>query len=317
MNKAMTIRTHLIQACILCDTPGNIQHDNLSDRLFGSPGTWSIRRCPACLLGWADPQPLVEDIGKLYEAYFTHEVSAAVPDAQISSPKKRLIKRLLSMVFPWRRKALRADGRYLAHLKPGRLLDVGCGNGSFLAGMFELGWEGTGVDFDEKGVATARSHNGLSIHHGSVEEMHFPPNSYDAITLSNVIEHVPNPLATFKELTRILAPGGRLVIITPNINSIGHSIFGRCWRGLEPPRHLFLFNRETLRGIAEAAGLKSEACFTVPGSGSNILGTSKVLWDRKPRARALPSLKLVYRVEAFNAMLDSDNGEFVVLLATK
>lgn len=317
MLKPADIRTRTVAKCIYCGSSGAVQHDNLTDRVFGSPGTWSIRRCQRCFLGWADPQPIVEDIGKLYETYFTHEAEAAVPNAQISSRNKRIIKRLAALALPWRRRALLADGRYLAHRRPGRLLDVGCGTGNFLAGMAERGWDATGVEFDDGGVDTARTHKNIKVYPGSVEEQSFPADGFDAITLSNVIEHVPDPAVTFAELKRILAPGGRLVMITPNINSLGHDVFGRCWHGLEPPRHLFLFNRETLRGFAERVGLKVEACFTVPGNGSRILETSKGLCDRKPRKRQPPSLRSLYRWETLATLLNSEKGEFVVLLATK
>jgi 2-polyprenyl-3-methyl-5-hydroxy-6-metoxy-1,4-benzoquinol methylase len=316
MVKEASLRTRSVTTCAYCGTLGQFQHDNLKDRVFGAPGTWSIRRCHRCYLAWADPQPILEDIGKLYTTYFTHEEAVARPDAQISSPKKRAIKRLASYLLPWRKKALLADGRYLAHLNPGRLLDVGCGTGNFLAGMAALGWEATGVEFDDGALRTARQHKGIMVYPGSVEEQGFSDNSFDAITLSNVIEHVPDPAATLAELKRILAPGGRLVLITPNINSLGHRIFGRCWRGLEPPRHLFLFNPLTLEGFAKRAGFRTEACFTVPGRGSNILETSKDLWDRKARPRQPHSLKSLYLLETMKTILGAGDGEFVVLLAT-
>lgn len=311
MLQSVGIRTRSVIKCAYCNTDGQVQHQNLTDRLFGAPGTWSVRRCPKCQLGWADPQPIIEDIGKLYANYFTHETGAA--DAQISSPGKRAIKRLAAFGMPWRSKALLSDCRYLARRKPGRLLDVGCGGGAFLAGMAKRGWNCTGVEFDEDAVTAARKH-GLTVHHGSLEEQRFSANSFDGITLSNVIEHLPDPAGTFAELRRILAPGGRLVLITPNINSLGHSAFGRCWRGLEPPRHLFLFNRKTLGAFAERAGLKIDGCFTVPGNSSGILEASLDMWKRKPRDY-IPSIRSLKAWELIKTLVGSSEGEFVVLLA--
>lgn len=310
------MRTKEITKCVYCDTSGKVEHDNLKDHLFGSPGSWAIRRCHNCLLAWADPQPVTEDIGALYNNYYTHDTQAAAPDAQISSLKKRALKHWVSFFLPWRRHALLSDGRYLAYRKAGRLLDVGCGNGNFLAGMANRGWTPVGVEFDENAVSAARLHGLTQVHHGSLEAQKFPDGSFDAITLSNVIEHLPDPASIFAELKRILSPGGRLVIITPNINSDGHAIFDRCWRGLEPPRHLFLFNCETLTGFAQRVGLTVEACFTVPGRGSGILESSRELWNRKPRHKRIPRTESVYAREMIKTMLGGNNGEFAVLLAT-
>jgi 2-polyprenyl-3-methyl-5-hydroxy-6-metoxy-1,4-benzoquinol methylase len=314
------ISTHPLNQCVVCGGPGIPLHNLLIDRLYGAPGTWSVRQCSnrACGLGWLDPQPATADIGKLYSSYYTHENvgELASADAQRSSRKKRMAKGIIAALLPWRRQALNSDMRYLAARAPGRLLDVGCGNGSFIAGMAQLGWEVTGVEFDEKAVEAARE-RGVRVLSGSLAEQRFPDDSFDAITLSNVIEHLPDPIGTFRELKRILAPGGRLVMVTPNIDSAGHRIFRRCWRGLEPPRHLFLFNRAVFRELARQSGLKNEACFTVPGSASQILESSLELWSRKVRGRPAPSIKVLKRRELMSTLLNGDDGEFVVLLATK
>jgi 2-polyprenyl-3-methyl-5-hydroxy-6-metoxy-1,4-benzoquinol methylase len=79
---------------------------------------------------------------------------------------------------------------------------------------------------------------------------------FDAVIMNHVVEHVHDPVRLLKECNRLLRPGGTFVAVTPNAESYGHKAFGSEWRGLEPPRHLFLFSRRTLREVANRAGFK-------------------------------------------------------------
>jgi 2-polyprenyl-3-methyl-5-hydroxy-6-metoxy-1,4-benzoquinol methylase len=136
----------------------------------------------------------------------------------------------------------------------GELLDVGCGNGQFIARMQSLGWAVAGVDPDPAAVSYARS-RGLEIFSGMISDVPCIPR-YDVITLSHVVEHVVDPVELLRECRKRLRPGtGRLLITTPNIDSLGHWWFGDYWRGLEVPRHLTLFSPAALRECVKRAGL--------------------------------------------------------------
>lgn len=152
--------------------------------------------------------------------------------------------------------------RWLEAHERGRLLDVGCGNGSFLDQMRQLGWDVTGVEPDGAAVTVAREKLGLQVFEGSLEEAGLPAGHYDAITMNHVIEHLPDPIVTLKECHRVLKPGGELVVATPNIKGMGSQFFGEHWRGLEVPRHLHLFCPQSLRMAAERAGLEVRALLT-------------------------------------------------------
>jgi SAM-dependent methyltransferase len=148
-----------------------------------------------------------------------------------------------------------------------RLLDVGCGSGQFLVLMRDLGWEVAGIDPDPVAVRIARESFGLDATLGTLEQTRFSDGSFDVITMNHVIEHVLDPIGAFKECHRLLKHDGRLVVATPNVQSLGRSVFGRAWRGLEPPRHAFLFSRQTLATCAQRAGLQvSRAITTARGS---------------------------------------------------
>ena len=207
--------------------------------------------------------PLKEDIGNAYANYYTHAARNCSNRAGLLRAVFRWMKRgywatkynyqvgpgsfpikILGMflyLFPLRRRAVDEEVRMLNAVAQGRLLDVGCGSGEWLTLMKNHGWRVEGVDFDENAVRVARE-RGLEVHCGSLEEQRFPNDTFNAVTLNHVIEHVPDPVRTLTECARILKPGGRLILFTPNVSSLSHRIFRQDWRGLEPPRHLHLFS---------------------------------------------------------------------------
>ncbi len=89
---------------------------------------------------------------------------------------------------------------------------------------------------------------------GGIEVLAERRDEFDVITISHVIEHAHDPLSILKASYRLLKPGGCLWIETPNIQSYSHARFGRFWRGLEPPRHLTIFNDDSLRTSLSRAG---------------------------------------------------------------
>jgi ubiquinone/menaquinone biosynthesis C-methylase UbiE len=145
--------------------------------------------------------------------------------------------------------------------REGKLLEVGCGSGDMLKLMQELGWHVEGVDFDHKAVENAQR-KGLHVSHGALEAQAYPDNHFDAITMSHVIEHVPDPVLLLSECYRILSPGGRVVIVTPNSDSWGHAKFASSWRGLEPPRHLHVFNPQSFTILSQKVGFRILKVFT-------------------------------------------------------
>ncbi len=266
------IRVQEARSCLLCGSEGTLLYQDLRDRLFGVPGTWALARCPKCHLVWLDPRPVPEDIGRFYIGYASHipPNGASGPFARFWKTVKRSVMAttlgyktdgtnqglgwLLSWVGLFREVGGGA-GMWLEASQRGRLLDVGCGGGEFLAQMAELGWEVVGVEPDEGAVKVARQNFGLEVNLGTLETASVPRNSFDAVTLQHVIEHVPDPVGLLKACRQALKPGGRLVVVTPNIESLGHRWFRRAWLHLDPPRHLLLFSPRTLRESARRAGL--------------------------------------------------------------
>jgi SAM-dependent methyltransferase len=165
-------------------------------------------------------------------------------------------------------------------IEGGTLLDVGCGSGGALSTMRNKGWKVTGIDFDGDAIAVAKK-KGLDARQGDIFSQAFPDETFDAILMSHVIEHVPNPIDVFRECRRILKKNGIIVALTPNAGSLGHNRYARNWRGLETPHHLQLFNPHSLRILAQKSGFKKSTSFSSAQGTQYIIDQSKLLTHRK------------------------------------
>jgi len=212
------------------------------DRLLGHPGTFSICSCARCGQIYLNPRP--RDIMRYYEGgYLPHQSPAPSPLARI----RRLLPRRLARRA---RKLSRLAGG------PGRVLDIGCVGGDFLGEMAQAGWQIAGVEPSAAAAASAAARFPGSIIHGTLEEASYPDGSFDLITLWDVVEHLPDPLASLREIRRVLRPGGLLVIQTSRWGCIESRFFGPAWVGLECPRHLSIFSWATLSRALRATGFQ-------------------------------------------------------------
>jgi 2-polyprenyl-3-methyl-5-hydroxy-6-metoxy-1,4-benzoquinol methylase len=165
-----------------------------------------------------------------------------------------------AMILPGLRQRIDQGFRNLPRPHPNaRLLDVGFGSGAFLESAKNAGWNVAGVDPDPVSVDSAIK-RGLNVRAGGVEAFADMPESFDVVTMSHVIEHVHAPWKTLKSIYHLLKPGGFLWLSTPNIQSFGHEYYGKNWRGLEPPRHLILFNWQAISELLRNTGFKSIQC---------------------------------------------------------
>lgn len=282
------------RCCFLCGGEGTLLYSSMQDRLFGASGIWTLMQCPRCQLVWLNPQPVPDDIGKLYSNYFTHQtpnnnwnrngglrrvVKASILQSRYGykvDGANMMVGSALSRIGPLKA-IVGSSVRWLEAREGGRILDVGCGNGRFLDRMRQLGWEVTGVEPDGAAVTVAREKLGLQVFEGSLEEAGLPGSHFDAITMNHVIEHVPDPISTLRECHRVLKPGGKLVVATPNIKSMGFQAFSEYWRGLEVPRHLHLFCLHSLRIAVERAGLEIRERWTSATSAPWMYAASSLL----------------------------------------
>jgi SAM-dependent methyltransferase len=185
-------------------------------------------------------------------------------------------------------------------MTPPRLLDVGCAFGYTLAVARERGWEVTGVE--AAAAVRERTARELGVRvEPDLLAAHFPAGSFDAVTLWDVIEHLPDPRAALLEVARLLAPGGVCSVVTPDGGSMAARLLGARWEERQKmPEHIFFFDRPSLSALLRSCGFAPLEWGTV-GKRMSLDETLTRLTPAAPRvlglvqraARALGARRLV------------------------
>lgn len=314
--------------CALCGSAGNVVQTGISDPDGNLDGTWGFQRCanPECGVCWLDPAPPPDELWKAYATYHTHTRKSGNRAARAAlSLVHRLIR--LGLLPLWICNGLKREADYLrfmtlANEPTGTLLDVGCGGGRLLNRMKKHGWRVEGTDFDAQATQKVTARYGIKTHVGDLARCGLPANSFDAITMSQAIEHLYDPAATLRECLRILKPGGLLVMTTPNVDSLGANGFGAFWRGWEAPRHLHLFSVGSLRRLTQRAGFEVIEARTYSAGAAVVYRVSRTL-QRAKNLSWLDQLGLLlwgYRKESqeYRAQaLQPNTGQNILLRARK
>jgi len=328
--------------CPLCGSSSrNLLYEGLSDRFFFvAPGEWSLWQCTRCRTAWLDPRPTEAAIGIAYGRYYTHE-EVELPQPRDAFERFRAAlgngfrnhrygTRLspasplgapLAALLPPLRWPVDVAYRYLPRRLPGkimRVLDIGCANGVWLELARGAGWQVAGVEPDPVSRSRARD-RGIEVRE-SVADWLSKGESFDYVTISHVIEHVHDPLMLLRDSLALLRPGRGLFIDTPNIDALGHSIYGRDWLALDPPRHLILFNRDSLATAVSQAGFQhiryrpriGPFSITSLQSRQIAAGLDPFSDESSPEMPPPPTL-----MQRLRALVTRHHAEYLTLTATK
>lgn len=210
---------------------------------------FDIRFCDQCKTYSLCPHPNQEQLQKAYaEDYY------GVGNKKFQPWIERLID-------GFRNRRAHKIIKYLP--KGGTILDVGCGNGGFLAPLIEKGFKCHGVEPPGGSAERAKQVKGLELKIGYLSEDDFEKDSLDLITLWHVYEHLPNPRQIAEIFSHVIKPGGYLVMSLPNIESWQATWFKGRWFHLDPPRHLFFQSGEVIANHLRQFGFELEAKTTL------------------------------------------------------
>lgn len=259
--------------CNLCGSNNYIPLER-ETRIVSLKPPLTLVKCKNCGFIYLNPRPPKEEIRNIYKTYnYFSQYGVMVETYSLADYVKKRLIQLEKSKLPSR-----------------RILEVGCGTGHFLNYAHSRGWDVYGVDISPWVGKHIKDEFNLRIFIGELEDAKFQSNFFDVVHMNHVLEHVRNPSATLKELSRVLKKEGILIIEVPNEFYylrykirllIGHPIFYEI-----PSPHLFFFSSKTLKQILSKTGFRIIK-FTTRSSGGP---------KRKNLAREL-SRKIVYFLE--------------------
>jgi SAM-dependent methyltransferase len=228
--------------CPICRS-GSLREGLLVKDHFLSNEDFRMAECQDCGFRFTNPRPDQSAIGKYYQSedYISH-----------SNRKQGLQDRLYQMARSWALgNKYKLVKKFQAH---GRVLDIGCGTGEFLAHLMSRGYLVEGVEPELKAREQAIANHSIAVV-PSVEQI---PNKeyYQVITLWHVLEHVPDVRATVKNLYALLADRGILIIAVPDRESWDNEHYGSHWAAWDVPRHLSHFRRQDIHRLLDEHGFE-------------------------------------------------------------
>src|SRR5665647_197479 len=209
---------------------------------------FEIWECKNCTQRFTQNIPGKEEIGKYYQSenYISHsDTSKGLINYIYHKVRKRTLVQKRKLIE-------NATGK-----KTGNILDVGCGTGAFLHAMVNAKWNITGLEPDSKAREKALELYGLQLE--QIEKFYsLPVQTFDAITMWHVLEHVHDLHDYINQLNKLLKPGGKLFIAVPNYTSYDAAIYKEFWAAYDVPRHLYHFSPESMKKLLNTHGMKIE-----------------------------------------------------------
>jgi 2-polyprenyl-3-methyl-5-hydroxy-6-metoxy-1,4-benzoquinol methylase len=253
--------------CNLCGADDTKFMFYVRDRNSKEKKLFNLVKCRRCGFVYLNPRPGKEEIKKYYPPWYHSRAQTKVVN----------IEKTKIWGIPWKEAMQKKTEPILRYKKEGRILDIGCGDGSLLKFMKELGWQTYGVDFNKASSRYARDVLGLNVSSKRLEEANYPEGFFDIIILFHVLEHLPDPLATLKKVHLLLSENGFLLIEVPNFGSFESLVFRSKWIGIAAPLHLYHFTPRTLRIILTNCGFIPVELGFIPEQTKYVAGYSESL----------------------------------------
>lgn len=241
------------------------------DRLLGIQGEFRVLVCEDCGIKFTDPESIGLDLKEYYpEQYSPYKIGDN--ESAIKSPslaariKASLGKSHLGPI-------INTNEFFVPNLPAGsKVLDIGCASGNFLFGLREKGWDLYGVEMS-KFASIEANKRGLNVFCGTLEEAKFRDGFFNSVFAHHVLEHIPDPVSTLKEIRRILTKDGYFVLSIPNAECWEFKLFKNRWYGLDLPRHLYHFGPSSIKKVLDRGGFEVEHIYYQKNL-NNIFGSA-------------------------------------------
>ncbi|MBN1645263.1 class I SAM-dependent methyltransferase [Candidatus Woesearchaeota archaeon] len=280
--------------CPLCNIRKiQVKYTLKLDRSLKDTSYFKIIQCKVCKLVFSSLLDYPEQIDSGYEEEYFSKYDTSFEDNQKTRTFKKALK-LLNKAKP----------------KKGKILDFGCAEGNFLVLAKQTGWNVCGIDLSKFAAKIARK-RGLNVFNKTINDAKFQKESFDVITLWDVIEHLSNLNDTFKEFKRVLKKDGLLVIRTPNEKSIFHLIAHLSYilsfkkikfllNTIYHSDHLYYFSKQTLTKILEKNGFKIRKI---------IMNDQTTMFYKNPVLKCL-----VWKIRFFGVLLNKQHAMLAIAI---
>ncbi len=230
----MIFRKIIMRDCPGC---GKTQHF-----YFFTKNGHDLYRCAKCSMFGLHPMPVALERDVYNENYFTNGKHGFgyVDYDRDKEPMRSVFKKYLTRIEE-------------KMSSKGTILDIGAATGFFMKIAQDEGWTVSGIEISPYAAEVARK-KGLDIQLGTFGTTEIPQNSFDVITMWDVLEHLADPVSDLERAYGTLKPGGLLLINTPDSSSMYARFFGRRWHLIVPPEHIHYFNKKSIGSFLERGG---------------------------------------------------------------
>jgi len=227
--------------------------------------------------------------------YVNPRFKASVMNQRFS--RKYFVEEYLPTFEKIREERVRKYGEILSELQPykksGRLFDIGCGPGFFIAEARNAGWTASGCETASFAVDYGKRELGIDIRSGDFMALDLPGNYFDVITLWDVLEHLPHPVKMLEKAVSCLSEGGTLVICTPNLKGPSFLSEGKNWAFIGPSEHVYYFTPETLTALLKTLGLSVVRLDAVDDDMLLIARSAREARETPGKGKALPAVSVI------------------------
>lgn len=206
---------------------------------------FEVWECKHCTLRFTQNIPEQEEIARYYQSenYISHsDTDKGFINKAYHQVRKRTLLKKKNLI------------KQVTAKKTGSVLDIGSGTGAFLHTMQLANWQVTGLEPDAMARQKSIELYGLQLK-ASEDLYTLPTNSFDAITMWHVLEHVHDLHGYINQMNNLLRPGGKIFIAVPNYTSYDEEVYKQYWAAYDVPRHLYHFSPKAMKELLELHGL--------------------------------------------------------------